>query len=94
MNIKIKRKRRNKSMKNIEFTKEQKMHIVYKIKPYFATELGDEIGQFDAEFLLEFFAKEIGPYFYNRGLHDAQAATEAQMNVLKELLYTMEEPTL
>jgi uncharacterized protein (DUF2164 family) len=81
-------------VKHIEFTKEQKMHIVYKIKHYFAAELGEEIGQFDAEFLLAFFAKEIGPYFYNQGLHDAQAATEAQMDALKEVLYTMEEPTL
>ena len=31
-------------MKNIEFTKEQKMHIVYKIKHYFNRELGEEIA--------------------------------------------------
>ena len=79
-------------MKNIEFTKEQKMHIVYKIKHCFNTELGEEIGQFDAEFLLEFFGKEIGPYFYNHGLHDAQGAMDSQMDTLKEVLYTMEEP--
>jgi len=79
-------------VKNIEFTKEQKMHIVYKIKHYFNTELGEEIGQFDAEFLLEFFGKEIGPYFYNHGLQDAQGAMDSQMDTLKEVLYTMEEP--
>jgi len=79
-------------MKNIEFTKEQKMHIVYKIKHYFNAELGEEIGQFDAEFLLEFFGKEIGPYFYNYGLQDAQGAMDSQMDTLKEVLYTMEEP--
>jgi uncharacterized protein (DUF2164 family) len=81
-------------MKNIEFTKEQKMHIVYKIKHYFNTELGEEIGQFDAEFLLEFFGKEIGPYFYNQGLQDAQGAMDSQMDTLKEVLYTMEEPII
>jgi len=70
------------------------MHIVYKIKHYFATELGEEIGQFDAEFLLEFFAKEIGPYFYNQGLHDAQAAVDSQVDLLKDVFYTMEEPTV
>jgi uncharacterized protein (DUF2164 family) len=92
MSIKIKRK--NKSMKNIEFTKEQKMHIIYKIKHYFAAELHEEIGQFDAEFLMEFFAKEIGPYFYNQGLQDAHAAVEIQMDVLTDVLYTLEEPTV
>ena len=81
-------------MNKIDFTKEQKMHIVYKIKHYFHTELSEEIGQFDAEFLLEFFAKETGPYFYNQGLQDAQGAMESQMDALKEVLYSMEEPVI
>jgi uncharacterized protein (DUF2164 family) len=81
-------------MTDIALGKEQTEHIVHKIKHYFTAELGEEIGQFDAEFLLAFFAKEIGPYFYNRGLQDAQAAAEAQMDVLKEVLYTMEEPII
>jgi len=81
-------------VKNIKFTKEQKEHIVHKIKHYFAAEMDEEIGQFDAEFLLAFFAREIGPYFYNQGLQDAQAAIEIQMDTLKEILYTMEELTI
>jgi len=81
-------------VKNIAFTTEQKTHIVHKIKHYFNTELSEEIGQFDAEFLLEFFAKEIGPYFYNQGLQDAQGAMESQIDVLKEVLYSMEEPVI
>ena len=81
-------------MKKIKFTNSQKEHIVQKIKLYFEKELNDEIGQFDAEFLLDFFAKEIGGHFYNRGLQDAQEAMESQMDLLKEVLYTMEEPIL
>ena len=70
---------------------EQKAQIIYKIKHYFNKELGEEIGQFDAEFLLEFFLKEIGSYFYNRGLQDAQGVMDSQMDGLKEVLYMMEE---
>ena len=81
-------------MKKIKFTKEQKEHIVHKIKHYFNKELDEEIGQFDAEFLLEFFGEEIGPYYYNQGLHDAAGIIESQMDVLREVFYTMEEPTL
>ncbi len=81
-------------MKKIEFTNSQKEHIVQKIKLYFEKELNDEIGQFDAEFLLDFFATEIGGHFYNRGLQDAQGAIESQMDLFKEVLYTMEEPIL
>jgi len=76
---------------NIEFTHRQKEHIVRKIKLYFQKELDEEIGQFDAEFLLEFFTKEIGGHFYNRGLQDAQGVMESQMDSLKEALYVMEE---
>lgn len=60
-------------MKKIEFSKEEKAEIISHIRKYFDREL-DPIGVLPAEFLLEFFAEKIGPYFYNRGLRDAQAA--------------------
>jgi uncharacterized protein (DUF2164 family) len=61
------------TMKKIEFTKEEKAEIVSRIRAYFDREL-DPIGALPAEFLLDFFAEEICPYFYNRGVRDAQAA--------------------
>ena len=70
------------------------MHIVRKIKVWFDRELGEEIGQFDAEFLLEFFGKEIGAFYYNKGLQDAAGVIEAQNDAMIEALYTMEEPTI
>jgi len=81
-------------VKKVTFSTEEKTHLVHKIKGYFNRELGEEIGQFDAEFLLEFFSEEIGPYFYNKGLQDAATVIESQSDVMKETLYTMEEPTL
>jgi uncharacterized protein (DUF2164 family) len=80
-------------MEKIEFTQEEKTYIVQKIKKYFIQELDEEIGQFDAEFLLDFFGDELGPYFYNKGLQDAQKVLESQIDVIKETFYTMEEPT-
>ncbi|BAF71236.1 DUF2164 domain-containing protein [Sulfurovum sp. NBC37-1] len=80
-------------MENIVFSPEQKAHLVHKIKAYFNRELGEEIGQFDAEFLLEFFGREIGPYYYNQGLQDAAGVIEVQTDAMKETLYTMEELT-
>lgn len=78
-------------MENIKFTSREKEHIVQKIKLYFQKELDDEIGQFEAEFLLDFFTKEISGYFYNRGLQDAQKEMESQMDIFKNTLYTMEQ---
>ena len=80
-------------MPKIEFSKEEKAAIVNKIKLYFAEELDQNIGGFDAEFLLDFFAGEIGPYFYNRGLYDAQAVLEKQVETIGEAIYTLEKPT-
>lgn len=79
-------------MKQIRFSPKRKAHLVKKVKIYFEKELGEEIGQFDAEFLLEFFGREIGAYYYNQGLQDAAIVIESQTDVMKEALYTMEEP--
>jgi len=81
-------------VKHVTFSFEEKAHIVHKIKHYFNTELGEEIGQFDAEFLLEFFGNEIGPYYYNKGLQDATEVIGSQTDMMKDALYVMEEPTV
>ena len=80
-------------MSQIEFTKEETDIICRKIQLYFHEELEQEIGQFDAGFLLNFFAEEIGPYFYNRGLHDAQSILESRLENIGEAIYEIEKPT-
>jgi uncharacterized protein (DUF2164 family) len=77
----------------IEFTRDEKSIIAGKIQLYFQEELEQEIGQFDAEFLLDFFAEEIGSFFYNRGIYDAQAVLEARLENITEALYEIEKPT-
>jgi uncharacterized protein (DUF2164 family) len=81
------------NMSVIEFTKEEKEVIVNKIKLYFAEELDQEIGQFDAQFLLDFFSKEIGSYFYNRGLYDAQSILDKRLDDISEAIYELEKDT-
>ncbi len=80
-------------MEEIEFSTEEKALIVAKIKEYFERELDREIGQFDAEFLLDFFAKEIGPYFYNKGLFNARQVVQVRIDEIDEGLYAIEKPT-
>lgn len=77
----------------IEFSKEEKEIIVKKIQLYFREELETEIGQFDAQFLLDFFAEEIGTYFYNRGLYDAQAILKKRVEDISEAIYELEKIT-
>lgn len=79
-------------MKDIKFSKEETDRIVGKIKAYFNDELDQEIGGFEAEFLIDFFAKEIGPYFYNRGLSDANTLFTEKSEELSYLIQELEKP--
>jgi uncharacterized protein (DUF2164 family) len=80
-------------MADITFTDEEKAVIVRKIQLYFTEELKQELGRFDAEFLLEFFAEEVGAYFYNRGLYDAQVILSAKLDDLNDSISMLEKPT-
>lgn len=80
-------------MSDIKFSNEEKKILVQKIKKYFDQELSQEIGQFDAEFLLSFFTTEIGVYFYNRGLHDAQVIVNSKIETILDTIYELEKPT-
>jgi len=78
---------------NIEFTEEEKVVLVQKLKHYFTNELDTDIGQFDAEFLLDFFSKEVGVYHYNKGLQDAQDIFKSRVEAVTDAIYELEVPT-
>ena len=80
-------------MSDIKFSAAEKDLIVRRIQLYFSDELKQTIGRFDAEFLLDFFAGEIGGYFYNRGLYDAQAILAQRMDDVAEAIFELEKPT-
>ena len=78
-------------MSVVEFSKEEKALITQKLQRYVATELGFEMGSFDAEFLLDFVSKELGCYFYNRGLYDAQTVVNARFEEMAEEIVVLEK---
>jgi len=80
-------------MSEIKFSKEEIEIITKKVQLYFCEELDYEIGQFDAQFLLDFISEEIGPYFYNRGLYDAQSILDDRMESISEAIYDIEKIT-
>lgn len=75
----------------VEFTSEEKAAITQKLQRYLADELQLEIGGFDAEFLLDFFSKEVGCFFYNRGLYDAQAVLDARFEDITDAIVALEK---
>ena len=80
-------------MSIIKFTKEEKEVLVGKIQLYFSEELHQKIGQFDAQFLLDFISEEMGAYYYNRGLYDAQTVLGSRVESIAEAIYEIEKPT-
>jgi uncharacterized protein (DUF2164 family) len=71
-------------MNEINFSSQEKDQLTTKIQKYFTDELDQDIGQFDAEFLLDFFSKEIGGHYYNRGLFDAQIIISRKLEDVTE----------
>lgn len=80
-------------MEKMEFTADEKRELVDRIKRYLADELDLEVGSFDAEFLLDFVTNELGAYFYNRGLYDAQALFAQKVDEFADAVYELERPT-
>jgi uncharacterized protein (DUF2164 family) len=68
-----------------------KVEAVAKLQKYFSDELQQEIGSFDAEFLLDFFSKQVGGYYYNQGLADALKSFESKMVDVGESIYQLEK---
>jgi uncharacterized protein (DUF2164 family) len=79
-------------MSLFNFSKSEKDAIIQKIQEYFSQEMDHEIGQFEAGFLLDFFAEQIGPYFYNKGIHDSQAIVQKQIDGVIEAIDALEKP--
>lgn len=80
-------------MSQIEFDDEQKALLSQKLQRYIADELDHEVGQFEAEFLLDFISAEIGGYYYNKGLADAGSVIATKFDDINDALYEIEAPT-
>lgn len=78
-------------MSKIEFPAAQKEQLIQKLQKYMSHELELELGQFDADFLLDFISKEMGSHYYNQGLYDAQAVLADRMDSLTEVIYQLEK---
>ena len=79
-------------MSEIKFGSDEKAQMVKKVQGYFEKELDQDIGRFDAEFLIDFLTKEMGPFFYNKGLQDAQAVVSSKSDEIVDAIYELEKP--
>lgn len=78
-------------MKKIVFSREEKTVLVKRVRDYLETELDLNIGVIPTEMLLDFLQTDIGAYYYNRGLRDAQAAFHKQVDSFDDAIYGLEQ---
>jgi uncharacterized protein (DUF2164 family) len=79
-------------MSPVQFSQAEKSLLIDKLQRYFSRELDQELEQFDADFLLDFFTKELGAIYYNRGLFDAQTLMSQKLELISEQIVELELP--
>ncbi len=77
----------------INFSSTEKELLTSKLQKYFEQELDQELAQFDGEFLLDFITENMGVYFYNKGLQDAQAILASKVDDITETIAANEITT-
>lgn len=79
-------------MATLTFDEAAKSKMTNQLKSYVEQEFDLEIGQFEAEFFLDFIAENFAATFYNKGLADAQQAIHEKIENINDALYELELP--
>ena len=77
-------------MKPIRFSREETADITARLRAYFSEELEIDLAALPAEMLLDFLGREIGPFFYNRAVYDAQMVVAKKAEDINESLAGLE----
>ena len=77
-------------MKPIVFSREERADITARLRTWFRDELDMDLAALPAEMLLDFLGREIGPFFYNRAVYDAQAVVAKKAEDINEALAGLE----
>ncbi len=72
------------------FSKEELAQMMARVSRYMQKEHDLELGRFEAESLIAFMSETVGVQCYNRGLHDAQALLNDQMERFHDGVFQLE----
>lgn len=79
-------------MSDLKLDKDTRARLNQQIRQYLSDELDTDLGNMEADFLIDFLTKSLGASFYNLGLKDAQALLARKMDDINDELYGMEQP--
>lgn len=77
-------------MHTLNLPTDDKTVLVNKIQNYLQDEFDCEVGQFDAEFFLDFLTTELGAHFYNQGLYDSQTILAKKIDDINDAITELE----
>ena len=66
--------------------------MVRSLKQYYVESFDEELSGFQAEGLLDFFVRELGPPVYNQAIGDALAFMQDKLSDLEGEFYEPEDP--
>ncbi|HEX6924685.1 MAG TPA: DUF2164 domain-containing protein [Longimicrobiaceae bacterium] len=76
----------------IKLSGDRRASILRSIKQHYLDEFDEEISDFRANGLLDFFVKELGPPVYNQGVRDAAAFVQDKLTDIEGEVYERESP--
>lgn len=76
----------------IELAEHTKQEVTQRLQDYMMKEHDLELGKFEAEFLMDFFVRELGGYFYNQALADVHSLMQQQFENLADQIYQLAKP--
>jgi uncharacterized protein (DUF2164 family) len=74
----------------IRLSPERRTALLRAIKEYAAQEFDDQLSDFRAQALLDFFVRELGPPVYNQGVRDAAAYLQDKLAEIDGEIYERE----
>ena len=78
----------------INISRKNKDKITQDIQEWFRENLDQEIGNLDAEFLLDYFTENLGGLYYNQALSDVHSFIEDKTESLADSIYDLMKDTL
>ncbi len=75
----------------IQLSDDRRARLIRSLKQHFIDECDDEISDFRAQGLLDFFIRELGPPVYNQGVRDAAAFLQEKLGDLEGEIYEPEK---
>jgi len=78
-------------MKPDTLNREERSYLASELRAYLDAELDVEIGNMDAEALIDMIGEKLGAAYYNRGLKDAEALMSRKLDDISDELRALEK---